>query len=235
MGRAPSSVVCIEINKTRNKTTIPFIGEIPLVGSLFTNFSNNDEKREIILSITPYIVKKVEVPGTDIATIWSGGEEDLMARPKFGAFAQPLQSEVESTMPATAPGLGKRSRSAPFSALQRRVSAPADEEDEEAPSAPAPPAGPADGTVLPVAPSPAAQGAPVSPADQGNRLRSRRFLLSNRRPRVSQMNHQRSRCRQPTGRPEWFCPGRTKRRPGRIWPWSSRSAASTDCTARRCS
>ena len=74
------------------------------MGSLISGYNNTNKKREILLSITPYIVKQIEVPEADVATIWSGGEDDLMARPKFGAFAQPLQSEVESTAPAAAPG-----------------------------------------------------------------------------------------------------------------------------------
>ncbi len=92
-----------ESNNTNNKTTLPFIGDIPLIGSLFTNFSDTEEKREIILSITPYIIKKVEVPDLDVATIWSGGEDDLKDGPNFGAFAQNLMSEVEATKPQSAP------------------------------------------------------------------------------------------------------------------------------------
>ncbi len=94
-----------EDNSIRNKTTIPFLGDIPLIGSLFTNFSNNDEKREIILSITPYIIKKVELPDSDIATLWSGGEDNLKTGPNFGSFAKPLQSEVEATKPHAAPAV----------------------------------------------------------------------------------------------------------------------------------
>ena len=59
----------------------------PDSGVLFTNFSNNDEKREIILSITPYIIKNVELPDADVATIWSGGEDNLKDGPNFGSFA----------------------------------------------------------------------------------------------------------------------------------------------------
>lgn len=92
-----------ENNNTNNKTTLPFIGDIPLIGRLFTNFSNTEEKREIILSITPYIIKKVEVPDIDVATIWSGGEDDLKDGPNFGAFAQTLVSDVEATKPLSAP------------------------------------------------------------------------------------------------------------------------------------
>jgi general secretion pathway protein D len=93
-----------ENNSISNKTTIPFLGEIPFLGSLFTNFSESDEKREIILSITPYIIKKVELPDIDVATIWSGGEDDLKDGPNFGSFAQPLLSEVEATSPLPSPG-----------------------------------------------------------------------------------------------------------------------------------
>ena len=94
-----------ENNKTRNKSTIPFLGEIPWLGSLFTNYSNNDEKREIILSITPYIIKKFELPDFDIATIWSGGEDNLKNGPNFGAFVKPFLSEIEATRLLAAPGV----------------------------------------------------------------------------------------------------------------------------------
>ena len=92
-----------EENNSSTKTTFPFLGEIPLLGDLFSNFSDFEEKREIILSITPYIIKKVELPDSDIATIWSGGEDDLKDGPNFGSFAQPLLSEVEATQLRTSP------------------------------------------------------------------------------------------------------------------------------------
>lgn len=94
-----------EANSIDNKTTIAFLGDIPLIGSLFTNFSNNDDKREIILSITPYIIKNVEIPGADVATIWSGGEDNLKNGPNFGSFAEPLKSEIEATKPQAVPAV----------------------------------------------------------------------------------------------------------------------------------
>jgi general secretion pathway protein D len=94
-----------ENNNTNIKKTIPFLGDIPFIGSLFTHFSENKEKREIILSITPYIIKKVELPSSDVATIWSGGEDNLKNGPNFGAFAQDMMSEVEPTKPQSAPAI----------------------------------------------------------------------------------------------------------------------------------
>ena len=94
-----------ENNKTNNKSTIPFLGEIPWLGSLFTNYSNNEEKREIILSITPYIIKKFVLPEIDVATIWSGGEDNLKDGPNFGSFVKPFLSEIEATRPLAAPAI----------------------------------------------------------------------------------------------------------------------------------
>ncbi|MBE0577279.1 MAG: hypothetical protein IH613_15475 [Desulfuromonadales bacterium] len=94
-----------EQTDSRQKTTIPFIGEIPFLGALFSGYDNSDGKREILLSITPYIVKRVNVPDVDVATIWSGGEDNLKSGPNFGAFVQPLQSEVEATTPQSAPAV----------------------------------------------------------------------------------------------------------------------------------
>ena len=94
-----------EQDTSKGKTTIPWLGEIPFFGDLISKHDNQDLKREILLSITPYILKQVEVPGFDVATIWSGGEDNLRTGPNFGTFAQPLLSEVEATKPQVAPAV----------------------------------------------------------------------------------------------------------------------------------
>jgi general secretion pathway protein D len=70
------------------KDTIPILGDIPLIGSLFTHYDITEGKREILLSVTPHIVKKVDIPGRNASRIWSGGEEELKAGPNFAAFAE---------------------------------------------------------------------------------------------------------------------------------------------------
>jgi general secretion pathway protein D len=96
-----------EVDDT-TRTTIPILGDIPLIGSLFTNFVDANKKREILLSITPYIVRQVEVPPADIATIWSGGEDNLKVGPNFGSFAEPMASELETVVPIAAPSLKRQ-------------------------------------------------------------------------------------------------------------------------------
>jgi general secretion pathway protein D len=90
------------------RSSIPFLGDIPILGNLVSNNKDRDLKREILLSITPYIIRQVEVPEIDVATIWSGGEDNLKAAPNFGAFAAPLVSEIEATRPVAAPSLSKK-------------------------------------------------------------------------------------------------------------------------------
>jgi general secretion pathway protein D len=92
-----------EQETTEGKTTIPWIGEIPFLGDLFSSTSDKDTKREILLSITPYIIKQVEVPDIDVATIWSGGEDNLKNGPNFGSFSEPLLSDIDATKPRTSP------------------------------------------------------------------------------------------------------------------------------------
>ncbi len=44
-------------------------------------------------------------PGIDVATIWSGGEDNLKDGPNFGSFVRPLMSEIEATKPQVAPAV----------------------------------------------------------------------------------------------------------------------------------
>ena len=94
-----------EQETAKGKTTIPWLGEIPFLGDLISKTDDKDTKREILLSITPYVIKQVEVPDIDVATIWSGGEDDLKNGPKFGTFAENLISEVDATKPQSAPAI----------------------------------------------------------------------------------------------------------------------------------
>lgn len=95
------------IRDTKSSTTksIPGLGDLPLVGRLFTHNSQNDQKREILLSITPHIVKNVEMPLADVATIWSGGEDELKSGPNFGSFLPDFAPELEKGNPSPVPRL----------------------------------------------------------------------------------------------------------------------------------
>lgn len=97
-----------DLSKSRN--SIAFLGDLPWVGNLFTSHANNKSKREILLSITPRVVRRVEMPRADVASIWSGGEDDLQAGPNFAAFAGTFEAVTEQLPPSPMPAATAGSR-----------------------------------------------------------------------------------------------------------------------------
>ncbi len=85
--------------KTKAKTSVPILGDIPLLGALFTNYIESNSKSEILLSITPHIVKFVHPPQGDTASIWSGGEDDLKFGRNFGTFADEYKAGQQGLEP----------------------------------------------------------------------------------------------------------------------------------------
>ncbi|ABA88922.1 type II secretion system secretin lipoprotein PulQ [Syntrophotalea carbinolica DSM 2380] len=81
-----------DLSDTRD--TLPFIGSIPIIGHLFTGRSKEKNKSEILLSITPHIVRSVDMPRPDVATIWSGGEDDLAPGARFARFTDEDPAET---------------------------------------------------------------------------------------------------------------------------------------------
>ena len=77
----------IRNNTLNTKHIMPLLGEIPFLGEAFNGTDKNNTKREILLSITPHIVKSIQVPHGDVVSIWSGGEDDFKFGRNFGTFA----------------------------------------------------------------------------------------------------------------------------------------------------
>jgi len=67
----------INDNETNTTDKVPALGEMPLLGRLFSNKNGNKTKTEIILSITPHIVGNVRVPDAREEEYWTGTETTL--------------------------------------------------------------------------------------------------------------------------------------------------------------
>ncbi|NLV23901.1 MAG: hypothetical protein GXY54_03835 [Deltaproteobacteria bacterium] len=76
-------------NKT-SVNTFPLLGDIPLLGKLFSGQSKEQVKREILLSVTPHIVRSLDIPSPQVATIWSGEENNFKADSSYAARHQTL-------------------------------------------------------------------------------------------------------------------------------------------------
>ena len=92
-----------------NSSRVPLLGDIPILGRLFNDQSDTHNRTEIVLAITPHIVRPA--PHLDAATsrVWVGTDATQRLKPVGG---RPLA--ISAASPASAPGA---SAASPPSAL----------------------------------------------------------------------------------------------------------------------
>ncbi|KAF1016129.1 MAG: Type II secretion system protein D [Stenotrophomonas maltophilia] len=99
------------INNQENEASskVPGLGEFPLLGRLFGGTDSSGKRTEIVLSITPHLVRNIERPA-DISTEFLAGTEanyrkrPLPAEPASAATATAARPRpVVNPLPATAP------------------------------------------------------------------------------------------------------------------------------------
>lgn len=83
-------------------THLPGIGKIPLLGRLFSNTTDSKNKSEIVLLITPRIVRPYALPAPHVQEFISGTGNQVTTRPlrltdqsSYLGKAQPLQKQVD--------------------------------------------------------------------------------------------------------------------------------------------
>lgn len=89
-----------------DKTTVskvPLLSEVPLLGALFTNTDGGRVKTDILLSITPYIVRRLEVPYETSEGFFSGRDEYPAPRPLIEERAGPADTETPLPPPYQTP------------------------------------------------------------------------------------------------------------------------------------
>jgi general secretion pathway protein D len=65
----------------RASAGLPGLGAMPVLGRLFANHLDDSQKSEIVLSITPRVVRNVERVDVAVAEFWSGTEATLRSQP----------------------------------------------------------------------------------------------------------------------------------------------------------
>ena len=158
---------------SKTATKVPILGDIPLLGRLFTSQLDDAKKSEIVMLITPHVVRNLVRPDTTITELWSGTESTLRAtlpnfsrpdqtvigtgvrppaqaraaaqtpQPQAGAQAQ-VPGQTTTAAPAVAPAAGAAVAPAGAAAGQAAAPAAADQATGAAVAAVAPAAAPAD-------------------------------------------------------------------------------------------
>jgi len=78
----------IQNTDTKSQNKVFLLGDIPIIGQLFTDHNNTGDKNELILAITPRIVRGITVSDPETASFWSGVEDDPSVSKHYASFAQ---------------------------------------------------------------------------------------------------------------------------------------------------
>lgn len=92
----------IDNQERKSASKVPGLGQLPILGRLFSEHQGNGTQTEIVLSITPHIVGKMRQPDAREVEYWSGTETSLQTRP---TLLRPLGSVVLNTTGAASPGV----------------------------------------------------------------------------------------------------------------------------------
>lgn len=65
----------------RSADKVPGVGNLPLVGRLFGSTADNNQKTEIVLSITPRLIRNLQRPDDNLSEFRSGTDSTLRLRP----------------------------------------------------------------------------------------------------------------------------------------------------------
>ncbi|HVS04155.1 MAG TPA: secretin N-terminal domain-containing protein [Thermoanaerobaculia bacterium] len=81
----------LRTDETSSDTGVPGLSEIPVVGRLFSRTNRNAQRTDVILTMTPHIIRRSDIIEADLLPIWVGTEQNIT----FRAQSPRVESEVE--------------------------------------------------------------------------------------------------------------------------------------------
>jgi general secretion pathway protein D len=81
-------------NDTRTK--VPGIGDIPGVGSLVTSYDQSGSRTDVLLTITPRVVRGWDVPARPLREFYSGTETVYSDKPIFGSLTSVARQDANA-------------------------------------------------------------------------------------------------------------------------------------------
>ena len=94
-------------DESKSESRVPLLSDIPLLGRLFTSKSKDRQTVDLVLTLTPYIVRFPDISEEDLAPLWVGTRAG---------------SRTRDRPPASTPGARTAGRSTPAVAATDRIS-----------------------------------------------------------------------------------------------------------------
>jgi general secretion pathway protein D len=81
----------IQDEDRKSRTSLPWLGDLPLIGWLFSGWTTDKVTTEVILTITPHIIQPMSPASPEMQMVWSGTEMLYSTKPLFSsAGARPV-------------------------------------------------------------------------------------------------------------------------------------------------
>jgi general secretion pathway protein D len=104
----------ISADDRRSASKIPGLGDLPILGRLFSSRRSDEQKTEIVLSITPRLVRNIERPDAFAAEFWSGTETNLKIKPvTLTATIPAIGASAQENAPSAAGVTGSQTSPGP--------------------------------------------------------------------------------------------------------------------------
>lgn len=132
----------IDDEDRRSANMIPGLGQLPVLGRLFSSHHNDKKKSEIVLSITPRIVGRTKLQEAQSVEFWSGTESSLRTAPltlrQTGSVSVSSGTGAQQP-PRTTPLPARRGTQPALPAVPQAPAAPQPDTSGAQPSPAAPP------------------------------------------------------------------------------------------------
>ena len=70
----------LRTDEKSSESGIPGLSEIPVLGRLFSNKKGENQRQDVILTLTPHIIRNAEITEEDLLPIWVGTEANISFR-----------------------------------------------------------------------------------------------------------------------------------------------------------
>jgi general secretion pathway protein D len=100
----------IQDEERKTRVTVPGLGDIPVLGHLFSSVTTDTVTTEVVLTITPRIIRNVSVPSVEAQAFWSGTEGNYATVPMF---PEVRKTSLKAPSPQPSPKTGEGGPSSP--------------------------------------------------------------------------------------------------------------------------
>jgi len=89
----------------KNRSSVPLLGDIPYVGELLSATTVDRIETEVVLTITPRVVRSLTTPPIADQAFWSGTDQNYATTQLFPPRARTVSQSTRSSMSSSVPGV----------------------------------------------------------------------------------------------------------------------------------